>query len=142
MCNNQLPLRYMGCYHGLCCDCDISFGTWNGGKGILNFYENKECPICFENSICISQPKCNHCVCIKCFKRCYYGTDKPEEPVFPYDYNTETKYIDNPEHTEFENDELIIKYKNECELFDFEIEILNNKYEKESFLRCCPLCRK
>ena len=26
--------------------------------------------------------------------------------------------------------------------FDFKIEELNNKYEKESFLRCCPLCRK
>ena len=81
-------------------------------------------------------------MCIECFKRCYFGEESSEEPVFPYDYETETKYIDNPEHPEFENDELIIKYKNECELFNFEIEELNNKYENESFLRCCPLCRK
>ena len=140
MCNNKLPLRYMDCYNGICCECDMTFGTWKGSKGILNFYENQECPICFENSMCISQPKCNHYVCIKCFKRSY--CEKVEEPVFPYDYDILNKYIDNPEHTEFENDELIIKYKNDCELFDFEIKKLNNKYKNESFLRCCPLCRK
>jgi hypothetical protein len=50
--------------------------------------------------------------------------------------------MNNPEHSAFKNDELIIKYKKECELFDFKLEEFVNNYEKESFLRCCPLCRK
>ena len=52
------------------------FGTWgesHTGKGILEINNNLECPICFENKLGISQPNCEHTLCIGCFKRCHYG---------------------------------------------------------------------
>jgi hypothetical protein len=63
--------------HYLCCNCDSMFGTWgnpetefsNNGKGVLDVIENLDCMICLETKTGISLPKCDHYICIDCFKR-------------------------------------------------------------------------
>lgn len=70
----------------------MMFGTWGSGKnrhegkGVLEPSDDHlECPICLEYKIGISQPRCNHKVCVDCFKRCHYGDKNvEEEPSFPY----------------------------------------------------------
>lgn len=39
----------------------------------------------------VSQPNCEHTLCINCFKRCYYGEN---EPTFPYP-DIEDEYYDD-----------------------------------------------
>ena len=55
-------------------------------KEILEISDNLECPICLENKRIISQPNCNHKICINCFRQCYYGDDndeyEPEAPLY------------------------------------------------------------
>jgi hypothetical protein len=46
----------------------FSVGSLTVGKGILEFIDNHECAICMETKRCVSQPKCNHFICIDCFK--------------------------------------------------------------------------
>jgi hypothetical protein len=64
----------------LCSSCHMMFGTWgtNTGKGILPIYDNIECCICLEIKKNISQPRCEHLICITCFRRCYYGDESRE----------------------------------------------------------------
>jgi hypothetical protein len=73
ICNEGLPDWWWDCKNNyLCTNCDMLFGPFNNGKGILEI-KMAECPICLEEKKCVTQPRCHHCVCIKCFKRCYYG---------------------------------------------------------------------
>jgi hypothetical protein len=75
ICGMVLPLRYLQCHDGLCINCDIMFGTWQGGCGELKIKSDVECCICLETNIGVSYPKCDHYVCVKCFKRCFYGDE-------------------------------------------------------------------
>ena len=128
----------------LCINCHMMFGTWGTqtGKGILDISDNIECPICLEVKRSISQPKCDHTLCIECFKRCYYGDDDTEnEPKFPYP-DIEDEYFDDDdqENPKWENDYPLIK------IYNAEWNKWNDKREEkhvnESNLRVCPLCRK
>ena len=74
VCEDVLPKWWYDCKgQYLCTNCDVQFGTWGvqTGKGELRIYNNLECPICLESEKCISQPFCDHTVCIQCFKRCW-----------------------------------------------------------------------
>ena len=130
------------CY--LCTTCDMMFGTWgteeigNDGKGTLEFIDNYECVICMETKRCVSQPKCNHFVCIDCFKRCYYGDDESGRPEFPYPEIKE-EYDDDEENPKWDNYPLIARYNQEWNEWD---DNRMEKYEREKNLRSCPLCRK
>ena len=77
LCEVVLPKWWVECKNNyLCTNCHMLFGTWgesNTGKGILEINNNLECPICLENKRGISQPNCEHTLCIGCFKRCHYG---------------------------------------------------------------------
>ncbi len=77
LCEVVLPKWWFECKNNyLCTNCHMLFGTWgesNTGKGILEINNNLECPICLENKRGISQPNCEHTLCIGCFKRCHYG---------------------------------------------------------------------
>ena len=77
LCEVVLPKWWFECKNNyLCTNCHMLFGTWgesNTGKGILEIHNNLECPICLENKRGISQPNCEHTLCIGCFKRCHYG---------------------------------------------------------------------
>lgn len=92
VCASVLPEWWFDCKgHYICTNCDIMFGTWGHGenthigKGTLEIRDNLECPICLEIKRSISQPRCEHTLCISCFKRCYFGDDNSEgEPEFPY----------------------------------------------------------
>ena len=145
VCDTVLPKWWFdckGCY--LCINCDMMFGTWEScekkyvGKGILEITDNAECPICLEHKRCISQPKCNHNVCIDCFKRCYYG-DESGEPVFPYP-EIEDEYYEDRENSKWKNEYRLIQlYDEEWNKWDDE---RTYRYANEEYLRACPICRK
>lgn len=123
----------------------MMFGTWGSGtykhegKGILEMSKIIECPICLEIKEGISQPRCNHSLCIKCFKRCYYGDDIEGEPLFPYP-DIEDEYYDDQDNIKWVKDYPLIKKYNE-EWNKWEDENIH-KYDNEKYLRFCPLCRK
>lgn len=71
-----------------------------------------ECCICLETLECVAYPKCEHYVCISCFKRCFHGK----------------KHKDN-----YMSDEL------DDNINDTDDE---NEYENEKNLRLCPICRQ
>jgi len=145
LCKCVLPKWWFECKENyLCTNCHMMFGTWGSGenahigKGILEISNNIECPICLEVKKCISQPRCDHSLCISCFKRCYYG-DRDDEPKFPYP-DIVDEYDDDPENIKWTNDYPLIEIYNE-ESKKWEDE-KNEKYENELNLRTCPLCRK
>lgn len=146
LCNTVLPNWWYECkQHYICTNCDILFGTWGHGenahygKGELEFVDNFECPICLENKRCVSQPRCEHFVCIECFKRCYFLQDV-NYPDFPYSSEIEDEYNENPDDPKWKIEyHLINKWSEECD----EVEYSNmEKYSSEEYLRVCPLCRK
>jgi len=143
ICGSVLPEWWFYCKSSyLCTICHIMFGTWSHGtgKGILEIIDKIECPICLESRKGISQPRCEHSVCITCFKRCYFGDESNEgEPIFPYS-GIEDEYQDEPQNPKWDNDYPLIKIYNE-EHDKWEDE-KNEKYENEAHLRKCPLCRK
>jgi hypothetical protein len=101
---------------------------------------NLECPICLEIKECISQPRCNHSLCISCFKRCYYRDNNIDgQPVFPYP-DIEGEYYDDAENIKWVDDYPLIKiYNEEWNKWD---DIKTEKYENETYLRICSICRK
>ena len=138
ICETVLPKWWFECKGSyLCTNCDMMFGTGesvehkNIGKG------NLECPICLELKECVSQPRCNHSLCISCFKRCYYGEYKGE-PIFPYP-DIEDEYYEDIENVKWENYTLIKQYNEEWDKWNDE---KDKQYEREEYLRKCPLCRK
>jgi hypothetical protein len=135
--------------HYLCTSCDGMFGTrsvteniGSCGKGILNLIENLDCIICLETKTNVSMPRCEHYMCVDCFKRCYYG-DNSGEPLFPYpeiqdEFYKDTHYnAPNPKWVDYYP--LIEEYEQEWELWnDRRLE----NCAKEVYLKQCPLCRK
>jgi len=147
ICGCVLPKWWFECKgHYLCTNCHMSFGTWKSGgntyvgKGTLEVKDNLECPICLDIKKCISQPRCEHSICITCFKRCYFGDETCEgEPIFPYS-DVEDEYDNDPNNPKWENDYPLINiYNKEHNKWD---EDRIDKYDKEDYLRKCPLCRK
>ena len=146
LCESVLPNWWYECKgHYICTNCDILFGTWGHGKnahygkGELTFVNNLECPICLENSRCVSQPRCEHFACLECFKRCHFLQDV-DHPDFPYDSEIEQEYDENQDDPKWEIEYPLINVWNEqCN----ELEYSNmEKHSREEYLRVCPLCRK
>ena len=78
LCDAVLPKWWFECKGNyLCTNCDMLIGR------VLEISDKVECPICLENKRSISQPNCDHTLCIECFKRCLYG-DWGGKPAFPY----------------------------------------------------------
>ena len=147
ICETVLPKWWYDCKGNyLCSNCHMMFGNWKSenyqyiGKEFLEITNNLECPICLEVKQCISQPRCNHSLCICCFKRCYYGNENIEgEPIFPYP-DIEDEYYDDTENIKWMNDYPLIELYNE-EWNKWE-NIKQEKYKQEEYLRNCPMCRK
>ena len=150
ICNAVLPKWWWNCKgRYLCTNCHCQFGTWTArnaitgkitkytGKGILPITDNIECPICFETKRGISQPNCEHFLCIDCFKRCYYG-DNSGCPQFPYP-DKEDEYFEDQDNNKWEEEYPLIKKWDEEH--DRWLELKQLKYEDEKYLRNCPLCR-
>ena len=148
LCESVLPRWWFECKGNyLCTNCHMMFGTWKNekmsiyktGKGVLDISDNIDCPVCLEVKRSISQPNCEHTLCIECFKRCYYGDDDTEnEPKFPYP-DIEDEYDDNQGDIKWENDYPLIKKYNEdyIKWDDKRMQKLDN----EEYLKKCPLCR-
>jgi hypothetical protein len=138
LCDAILPNWWFSCKGNyLCTNCHMMFGTWKSGnynhigKGILEKIKNKKCPIYLEFKDGVLLPRCNHSLCIICFKRCYYGE---EEPQFPYP-NIEDEYYDDENNNKWNTNYPLIK------------EYLKNldkwkRWDEEKNLMKCPLCRK
>jgi hypothetical protein len=147
LCECILPKWWFECKGNyLCTSCHMMFGTWgrgenrHTGKGILPIVDNFECPICLETTKGISQPRCDHSVCIRCFKRCYFGDETcAGEPEFPYP-EMEDDYYDDPKNPKWKIDYPLIKIYNAAHnKWQYE---RDEKYTNETYLRMCPLCRK
>jgi hypothetical protein len=140
ICNILLPndwYNYTGSY--LCYGCECLFGKWRGGKGILNKFNIIKCPICLEYKNGVSQPRCEHYLCIDCMKRCYYG-EKIKEPIFPYSNEIKIQHELDPLNNKWDIEYPLIKvYLKENTKFCDE---RFKKYKKEIYLRKCHLCRK
>lgn len=144
LCNSLLPFWWFDCKECyLCTNCDIMFGTWcsgnykHEGKGVLEMKDDIECPICLEIKRSISFPKCEHFVCIDCFKTCFCFDDE-EQPPFPYP-DIEDEYDDDPDNPKWNNYPLIKIFNDEINRLE---DIREEKYENSENLRRCPLCRK
>ena len=134
ICGHIRPEWFLNCHKGLCMTpCAISFKY-------LHFVENKECPVCLETTICVKQLKCEHLICVECFKRCHlppYWNDT--QPEFPYDSELEEEYECQWDNPRWRNDPLIQKYEEDSKKWQIDREI---REENESYLKVCPLCRK
>jgi len=142
LCETALPKWWWDCKcRYLCTNCHMLFGSWDWskddilvkGKGILEFKDNIECPICYETKKGISQPRCDHYVCIDCFKRLHYG---PPSPRFPYP-DIEEEYCDDEDNPKWEKYRPLIK-KYDKDYDDWEA---NQACRNEKNLELCPICR-
>jgi len=104
----------------------------------LVFKNDVECPVCFETKRGITLPKCEHAICIECFRDCYYG--RYDEPDFPYSKDIEEEYdeyggLDDTPKSFLEQYPLIYEYEEEC----------NRRYDRQDEMTSvnsrCPLCR-
>jgi hypothetical protein len=146
VCEAILPDWWFECKGNyLCCNCHMMFGSWTErsgkehlGKGTLQFYDNLECPICLENTRCVSQPRCNHSVCVNCFKRCYYGK---EYPLFPY-AELEQEYYDDVENNNYADNSKWDDYRHNIDEYDLLCDKIENENCNEKIINKCPLCRK
>jgi hypothetical protein len=138
VCGALEPQRILWCYHGTCHNCHWMCGEKFGGKGALKFTKETECPICMDTKTCVEGLRCEHNICVDCFKRCHYGDHKPQ-PQFPYSREIEDKYDETSRDARWLGDPLIAKWKADWVQYERDEEFT---YRKEASLRVCPLCRK
>ena len=148
VCGEVLPSWWIECkFRYLCIGCDVMFASWSSeehgfvhtGKGILDFSDNIECPVCLEVKRGVTYPNCQHFVCIDCFKRCFY-LDDSGRPKFPYSEEIMDEYINDNANPKWEIEyPLIKKWNEEDSEWSIKREI---KFDNESHLRSCPICRK
>jgi hypothetical protein len=103
----------------LCIGCNVTFGNWNKdnkyhfGKGILPISNNLKCSLCSNIDLNITHPRCDHKLCLKCFKLCYYGPKfKKPKPYFPFP-TIEKEYYNDIRNPKFLSKKLSIKIYNE-----------------------------
>jgi hypothetical protein len=143
LCDSVLPLWWWDCKNMyLCTDCHMRFGTWghginsHTGKGILPILDNVDCPICLDHTKCVTYPRCDHYVCIECFKRCWFG-DNSGQPPFPYP-EMEEEYYDDQDNQKWKEYPLLKVYDIDCDSWELN---RTKKYEREQYLRNCTVCR-
>jgi hypothetical protein len=140
VCDKLMPKYLLDEFDQLCTVCYNAFGKHVGGNGRLEKKEIDECPICYdENVFGISNPKCNHFMCINCFKTCYnniLNEIKPDiEPPFPYSQDIYQIYLDEP-HNE------IWGHYNEIVQWELDYNTWSNRQNSYRKLDRCPICRK
>jgi hypothetical protein len=129
-----------------CTTCDLTFGEWDGGKGVLEEYPEYECPICLEIKTCFEQPKCKHPICADCFRIIYFCEIPDEliesrigkEPEHPYQdvldqYDLDYGDIEsNPEEYP-----LVVEWRIKMDIW---YTLRDALYEELSTEKCC-ICR-
>ena len=132
ICSAILPEWWFDCKGNyLCTNCDMLFGKFQ-------VLDNLECPICLEKKRSVKQTKCDHTICIDCFKRCWNLNYEECQPVFPYPEIMDEWELDQDNPKWYAEYPLIKKYDEEWELWNTEDE---NREENEGNLRKCPICR-
>ena len=120
----------------LCTNCIIMFDSWGSsttgigstGRGVLEFRDDVDCPICLETKRGVIQPRCSHWFCIDCFGKWVYGDGQPQ---FPYSDDVEEEYNNNKDDDpKWARDYPLIK----AYLRNWE------EWETEE-IKTCPLCR-
>lgn len=142
LCKTILPKWWWDCKcMYLCTNCHMMFGTWNSSgddilgkdRGVLDFKDNIKCPVCYEIKRGISYPRCNHYVCISCFKRLIYGE---ESPKFPYP-EIEEEYCEDENNPKWQKYlPLIKKYDKDYDEWEYK-----QSCGEEENLKLCPICR-
>lgn len=140
VCENKNPQWVMGCHTGLCFDCELGFGEWINGKGILETKYEVDCCVCLDEScLGISLPFCSHYICVSCMKKIYFPKNyEIREPKFPYP-ELEIEYEDDPENPKWKIDPVILQYINTCNAIAIENE--RRAYDLDEKKKC-PLCRR
>ena len=143
LCCNADPQCVLWCHHNLCTSCDIAFGTWQGGSGVLQQVDNIQCPVCFErNKIGVRLPKCVHILCTECFKKCFmigWDDDRTGEPPFPYGSDIEKEYLCDPDNQKWKHDKLIQEWSKRWIRWDDERQDVIE--QQSELLAKCPMCR-
>jgi hypothetical protein len=135
----------------------MEFGSWSAGsmvktgKGKLTFEDNIECPVCYEIATGVSYPRCDHMICVSCFKRFFYqeGNTKLEtlmaehaDPPFPYP-DQEDEYFEASGDHPLKSDPKVVEWGRQCEkMEDRRSDIYVTFLDQEKNLRVCALCRK
>jgi hypothetical protein len=150
VCRAILPRKYT---HGdyLCVACTMMFGVWFStrsneqhiGWGHLPITDALECPICLEMKRSISQPRCEHTVCIDCFRRCNYGKECPEdEPPFPHPDIEKDYYEDQGNPVWYTDYPLIQRFDEDWKEWSDLCGETACDSDPETYHPHCPLCRK
>ena len=139
VCGSIIPYYIYKKNNKMCTYCHNMFSK-NSCKGRLKFFDNKECPICLDETKCVSLPNCNHYICIDCFKRCFYGDySDNSEPKFPYSADYEKEYYEYYNDPIWANDD---KVKEWLKKWNEWSEGKRAKFLNEDYLQLCPICRK
>jgi hypothetical protein len=140
VCDTLVPEYILKNHDNLCINCYVVFGKNQGGHGALPQKKIDECLICYENNVWgISNPKCDHFICINCFKKCYHnvfiGLYPDIEPEFPFSRDVYEIYLSNRDN------DIWNAYD---EIYDWEIEHneWTNRQNNKIKIERCPFCRK
>ena len=127
----------------LCGGCRHNFGGEPPSKGELDFKESISCPVCLEgDETGVSFPRCDHHICIKCMRKCFYREDYPPFPIDDIMLQSEFEF-----NFSQQNEKHIVDFlKIHTELIDYynEVATIELKFiqqNRSGNLRLCPLCR-
>jgi len=130
VCGAICPKWLFGCHRGTCVNCAVlNFGN-------LEFSED-ECPTCLDTKTCLKLLNCSHKQCVDCFRRSWYGKERPDIP-FPIP-ELEEEYYDTSEEDRWQQNQLVVDWQARC---DIAYDLWESEHQREQNLRCCPLCRK
>jgi hypothetical protein len=140
VCGSMAPKYILDMQNDLCYYCNDMFVTEKGGNGKLRAIDNVDCPICWDKTRCVTQPRCDHYTCVDCFRRCYYGEDDSEnEPEFPYSEIYKYAYYNDYNNPLWKEDESVKKWLIDWNNWN---DVRIAKRESEGYLQMCPVCRK
>ena len=140
ICGNQQPQWILNENDDLCVYCNINGLECRTTHSEVIIHSNKECPICLEEKDCVQYIKCDHHVCVSCYKQCF-SDYVVGEPKFPYSEDVQMYYyLTSKElrHKFWKNYPLLEQYDIDWENWH---EGIQEKYDENENLRKCPLCR-
>ena len=119
LCSNQefcktglLPKHYYDINHGLCSHCKHMFSSKK-----LDIYNDK-CSICHTNTLIARTFSCHHGYCCYCYYKIYsYEDFIVKEPIFPYTDEIKSAY--EKYYKQFQEDDHIYQYEEECNLWEY-----------------------
>lgn len=147
VCGRSVPEYVLFSNDGICCQCDLLFGEWRGGRGRLSKTDGAfTCPACSRSDMVgISQPNCDHYTCEECFRNAYYpmeiagSADRDGEPQFPYSVEEEREYYANSDDPKWRNDPIIMQYN--ADWYNWDNQRRREPIE-EDLQYCCPICKQ